>query len=466
MSKFLYSNNIVIIGFGSIGQGVLPLLFKHLSIDSSQLTIIAADNDGINIAKEYDVKFILMPLTQDNYREILSPLLNKGDFLLNLSVEVSSLELISFAQTKEALYLDTCIEPWPGGYTDHQKSLYQRTNHALRQSAIDLRNQNYASTAVICHGANPGLVSQFTKQALLNIAQDSGISDKPGTQKEWAMLAQKLNIKAIHIAERDTQKSNLPKSLTEFRNTWSVNGFLSEGLQPSELGYGTHELFLPPNAQHCYNDSNVIFLNQPGLSTKVRSWTPILGSYHGYLVTHNESVSLSHYLRVTEDTKVIYSPTVHYSYHPCDETVFSIEQFRYKEYKMPAKDKMIVLQEQIVDGVDELGVLLMGNEKGAYWYGSRLSNSAAKDLCPYNTATSLQVTAGVLSGLIWAIEHPDRGIVEAEQLDHDYIMDIASPYLGKVFGEYTNWTPLDNRDILFHEDLYFDDPWQFKNFIV
>ncbi len=466
MNKITYNNNIVMIGFGSIGQGVLPLIFKHIELNNKQITIIAADANGKEIAENYGVKFINLLLTKKNYQQALSPLLNKGDFLLNLSVEVSSLALIEFAQSREILYLDTCIEPWPGGYTDHKKSLYQRTNHAFRQSALALREKNYSSTAVICHGANPGLVSQFTKQALLNIAQDNNIHVKPNSQKEWALLAQKLNIKTIHVAERDTQISHLTKSLTEFRNTWSVKGFISEGLQPSELGFGTHELFLPDNAKFCENDTNVIYLNQPGLSTKVRSWSPILGPYHGYLVTHNESISLSHFLKITENNKVSYSPTVHYSYHPCDEAVFSIEQLRYKEYKLPSQDDMIVLQEQIIDGADELGVLLMGNTKGAYWYGSRLSNHDARNLCKYNTATSLQVTAGVLAGVMWAMENPTNGIVEAEQLDHTYIMDIASPYLGEVFGTYTDWSPLVNRNILFHENLYFDDPWQFKNFIV
>ncbi len=30
-------------------------------------------------------------------------------------------------------------------------------------------------TAVLTHGANPGLVSHFVKQALLNIARDTGV---------------------------------------------------------------------------------------------------------------------------------------------------------------------------------------------------------------------------------------------------------------------------------------------------
>ena len=58
------------------------------------------------------------PLTRENFRRVLNPLVGRGDFLLNVSVDVSSIALIKFCWEKGAMYLDTCIEPWPGGYTD------------------------------------------------------------------------------------------------------------------------------------------------------------------------------------------------------------------------------------------------------------------------------------------------------------------------------------------------------------
>ena len=57
--------------------------------------------------------------------------------------------------------------------------------------------------------------------------------------------AQRLGVKGIHIAERDTQRARDPKPRGMFVNTWSVEGFVSEGLQPAELGWGTHEKALP-----------------------------------------------------------------------------------------------------------------------------------------------------------------------------------------------------------------------------
>ncbi|MDF3076019.1 MAG: homospermidine synthase, partial [Alphaproteobacteria bacterium] len=128
------------------------------------------------------------------------------------------------------------------------------------------------------------------------------------------------------------------------------------------------------------------------------------------------------------------------------------------------KKRLIV--EEVVSGIDELGVLLMGHKKGAYWYGSQLSIKQARKLAPYNNATSLQVTAPALSGIIWALENPNRGLVEADEMDFARNLEICMPYLGPVVGVYSDWTPLQEREQLFPEDLDRDDPWQFKNFRV
>jgi homospermidine synthase len=114
----------------------------------------------------------------------------------------------------------------------------------------------------------------------------------------------------------------------------------------------------------------------------------------------------------------------------------------------------------------ELGVLLMGHAKGAFWYGSQLTIGRARQLAPYNSATSLQVAAGVLGGMVWAVEHPTAGIVEADELDHRRALEVARSYLGTVVGVYGDWTPLENRAVLFPEDVDPADPWQFKNVLV
>ncbi len=131
---------------------------------------------------------------------------------------------------------------------------------------------------------------------------------------------------------------------------------------------------------------------------------------------------------------------------------------------MQKKKRLMV--DEIVDGVDELGVLLMGHAKGAYWFGSHLSTHQTRDLIEHNSATSLQVTVGVLSGVIWALENPSAGIVDPDEIDFQRIMEISTPYLGDVVGAYSDWTPLKDRAVLFREDIDTNDPWQFKNFRV
>jgi homospermidine synthase len=462
-----FSGRLVIVGFGSIGQGVLPLLLRHIDMRPEQIVIVTAEPRGHEVAGEYGVRFVEHALTRDDYREMLEPWLGRGDFLLNVSVDVSSVALIELCLEKGALYLDTCTEPWPGGYTDPNLPPAARSNYALRESALVLRQRApHGPTAVLTHGANPGLVSHFVKQALMDIARDADPSaEVPAARAGWAGLAERLGVKVIHIAERDTQVAKIPKEPGEFVNTWSIDGFFSEGLQPAELGWGTHERHFPEDGRrHDFGGQAAIYLLRPGAGTRVRSWTPLEGPYLGFLITHGESISIADYLTLRDGERVRYRPTCHYAYHPCDDAVLSLHELAGKNWRLQTRKRLMM--DEIDKGIDELGVLLMGPKKGAYWYGSRLSIEEARRVAPHNNATSLQVTAAVLAGVIWAIEHPACGIVEPEEMDFARILEIAGPYLGEVVGVYGDWTPLTDRERLFPEDLDRDDPWQFKNIRV
>lgn len=462
-----FAGRIVMIGFGSIGQGVLPLILRHIDMDPRKISIITSDDRGAKVAAEYGITHDVTAVTRDNYRALLDAHVAAGDFILNLSVDVSSVALIEYAHEKGALYLDTCIEPWVGvgGYLDAALSPSARSNYALRETALAVRAKfpADAATAVITHGANPGMVSHFVKQALINIAGDLGKAvSVPTDRAGWAALAHMLGIKVVHIAERDNQVCAQPKMPGEFVNTWSIEGFASEGRQPAELGWGAHERHFPADGgRHNFGPGSAIFLNRPGASVRVRTWTPTEGPFHGFLITHGESISISDYYTVQNGDDVLYRPTVHYAYHPCDGAVLSVHELAGKNWELQAQHRLIV--DEITDGIDELGVLLAGHEKGAYWFGSQLSTHEARTLCPHNSATSLQVTAGVLAGLVWAIENPNKGVVEPDEMDFARCMEVMLPYLGPVIGAYTDWTPLQDRASLFAEDLDADDPWQFKN---
>lgn len=458
---------LVFIGFGSVGQGSLPLLLRHLDIRKDGVLIITADERGAAEAAAFGVPHRVQPLTPENWRQVLDAVLEPNDFLLNLSVDVSSVALIEYCLQRGVLYLDTCIEPWVGGYTDQSVSAAERTNYALRVKAMEAgAKYGKTTTALVTHGANPGLVSHLLKEALLNIARDTGMNvSVPQSKAQWAALAEEVGMKVVHIAERDTQQAVPPKRQHEFVNTWSVDGFVGEGSQPSELGWGAHERHFPRDGvRYDFGPRCSIYLNRPGVSVRVRSWTPLNGSFHGFLITHGESVSIADYYTVMDGDQVRFRPTVHYSYHPCDAAVLSLHEFCGRNYRL--QPRVRILMDDITEGIDELGVLLMGHKRGAYWYGSQLGIDEARKLAPYNNATSLQVAAGVLGAVVWVCENPRAGVVDPDDIDFRRVMEVARPYLGSIVGAYTDWTPLQDRGAIFPEDVDASDPWQFKNFRV
>ena len=462
---------MVLIGFGSIGRGILPLLERHFTFDKSRFTVIDPEDKDRHLLDERGIAFVKEAVTRDNFVDLLKPLLTQGEgqpFIVNLSVDVSSVAIMRLAHEVGALYIDTVAEPWVGFYTDPRLTQSERSNYALREAVLDLRRAiGPGPTAISCCGANPGMVSWFVKQALLNVAADCGVdAGSPSSREQWAELARKTGVEGIHIAERDTQRASSPKPMDVFVNTWSVEGFISEGLQPAELGWGTHEKHLPPEGKrHVFGPDCAIYLMRPGAGTRVRSWTPTAKAQHGWLITHNEAISIADYFTVREFGEVVYRPTCHYAYRPADDAVLSLDEMAGAQWK-PQEDSHILEEDEIVDGFDELGVLLYGHAKNAYWYGSQLSVEEARAIAPYQNATGMQVSSAVLAGMVWALENPHAGIVEADELDFRRCLEIQRPYLGPMIGEYTDWTPLKDRGVLFAEDLDTESPWQFKNVIV
>ncbi len=465
---------IVMIGFGSIGRGTLPLIERHFTFDKSRMVVIDPSDADKALLDERGISFVKEHVTKKNYKDLLTPLLTNGagqGFCVNLSVDTSSLDLMKLCRKLGVLYIDTVVEPWLGFYFDKEADNASRTNYALRETVrAEKRKNPGGTTAVSCCGANPGMVSWFVKQALVNLARDLDVkhTEPAADDREgWAKLMKKLGVKGIHIAERDTQRTKNPKPLDVFWNTWSVEGFISEGLQPAELGWGTHEDWKPKNAKkHKKGCKAAIYLEQPGANTRVRTWCPTPGPQYGFLVTHNEAISISDYYTVLDkDGEASYRPTCHYAYHPCNDAVLSLHEMFGAAGKAQTVQHVLD-QTELVDGRDELGVLLYGHEKNAYWYGSQLTLEEARTLAPYQNATGMQVSSAVLAGMVWALENPQAGIVETDEMDYRRCLEVQRPYLGPVNGHYTDWTPLDGRPGLFPEDIDTKDPWQFRNILV
>src|SRR5882724_1516718 len=86
-----FNGKVLILGFGAVGQGTLPLMLRHIDMPREKVSVITAEDWGREIAQEYGVAFRVEPVTRDNYVRILDRELRSGDFLFNASFDVSSL---------------------------------------------------------------------------------------------------------------------------------------------------------------------------------------------------------------------------------------------------------------------------------------------------------------------------------------------------------------------------------------
>lgn len=485
--RITFTGRILLLGSGSVSQCLQPLLLRHLEMPAERLTIMdmADMRDRIPQTLAAGVQYVQHKITPDNLASTLGTHLGAGDMLINLSWNIGAEDIISWCHDHGVTYVDTSVEEWDpyadmGSRHPTERTLYHR-HLALREMAA--RWSEPGPTAIVEHGANPGLVSHWTKVALEDIATamltgSSSMSEPLSAERKAALeqaladddfprLAMETGTKAIHISERDTQISDRPKEVGEFVNTWSVEGFYEEGVAPAELGWGTHEETLPPRAVlHETGPRNQICLAQPGMTTWVRSWVPSSGPILGLLIRHGEAFTISDRLTVWNGDEALYRPTVHYAYLPTDAAIASVHETRMSGWQLQKQQR--IMNDEIISGADELGVLLLGHDLNGWWTGSQLGIEETRELVPHQNATTLQVAASVLGAVFSLIRHPNRGLVVPDDLDHREILAVAQPYLGPCPSVRTDWTPAQTVEP-FDEFLGVkrsSDVWQFSNILV
>jgi len=204
----------------------------------------------------------------------------------------------------------------------------------------------------------------------------------------------------------------------------------------------------------------------PAPNTRVRSWCRRPAAQYGFLVTHNESISIADYFTVRDGDKVVYRPTCHYAYHPANDAVLSLHEIFGATGKM--QPSWHILDENEIEDGNRRTRRCCSTAMARTPTGTARSSRSKKpaEIAPYQNATGMQVSSAVLAGMVWALENPEAGIVEADEMDFRRCLEIQTPYLGPVKGYYTDWTPLDGRPGLFAEDIDTSDPWQFRNILV
>jgi homospermidine synthase len=483
-------DRVLVLGCGSVAQCVLPLLVRDLGIEPARIRVVDFVDNRARIADlvAAGVTYEQDRVTPENIDAFLADRVGAGDLLLDLAWNIDNPTILQWCRDHGVRYLNTSVEVWDP-YVDLATT--PPLDRTLYVRHLDLRRlkaswgDDRGPTAVVEHGANPGLVSHFTKQALGEIAArmlSDGLAGANATALEEALgdgayhrLAWLTGTKVIHIAERDTQITDRPKEVDEFANTWSVEGFYEEGLAPAELGWGTHEKRLPPHAYVHSNDGprNQICIARPGMETWVRSWVPA-GETRGMVIRHGEAFTITDHLTVWRDDVVdgtaLYRPTVHYAYCPSDVAILSVHELRMRNWVMQPKQR--ILNDEVLSGRDELGVLLMGHPYKAWWTGSLLSIEEARAVVEHQNATTLQVAGSIIGAVSWMIDNPNAGLCVPDDLPWETVLNVSKRYLGTFHSGPSDWDPVSTRVDLFptfNSDrwgLDLDDPWQFTNFLI
>lgn len=478
-----FNQRILFVGYGAVAECTLPILFKHLKVPARNVTIMDFEDRTAKLARwtAKGVRFVRDRVTRENMGRLLAKHASRGDLIIDLAWNIDACEILQWCHDHGVKYINTSTElwdPYAAGPNQHptEKTLYWRHMNLRRMIS---RWSEPGPTAVIEHGANPGLISHFVKQGLIDIGQsliaDRKVKGRAAEKLEELIRTQQFNhlshelgVKVIHCSERDTQITDQPKQLDEFVNTWSIEGFREEGTTTAEMGWGTHEKQLPAHAfQHKQGPRNQICLARMGINTWVRSWVPDYDIL-GMVVRHGEAFTISDKLTVWDGKKAVYRPTMHYAYCPCDEAIASLNEMRGYNYKLNANQR--IMNDEITAGSDILGALIMGHAYNSWWIGSDLSIEESRRLVPHQNATTMQVAISVVAASMWMIENPERGVVVPDDMPHEYILGVSRPYLGRFISKSSDWTPLKGRDQTFvrhnKPDLDLRDPWQFKNFLV
>jgi homospermidine synthase len=479
-----FDKRILFLGFGAVARCTLPILMDHMKVDPRRITIMDFDPNEAALRPwlERGMTFVKNKVAPDNMGQLLAQHLSSGDLLIDLAWNIDCCEIVQWCHEHGVLYINTSVELWDpyaqvGDAHPTMRTLYWRHMNLRRLTS---RWTEPGPTAVLEHGANPGLISHFTKQGLLDIARNA-LADRKFTgaqaeriaqhakDLEFNKLSHQLGVKVIHCSERDTQITNRPKEVEEFVNTWSVEGFREEGTTTAELGWGTHEKELPTFAfEHGEGPKSQICLARMGMNTFVASWVPPNHHIVGMVVRHGEAFSITEKLTVRDGDKTVYRPTVHYAYCPCDCAIASLHELRGNDYRLQSRIR--IMTDEITSGADILGALIMGHPYMSWWCGSDLSIEESRRLVPHQNATTMQVAVSVVAACLWMLDNPRRGLCVPDDLPHDFILGVSKPYLGAFISTPSDWTPLKHYTNYFRgynqPQLDTSDPWQFKNFLI
>ena len=352
------------------------------------------------------------------------------------------------------MYLNT-------GETDWEENWYNIFDENIKKN--NLRNEIKKEKninkypIVLHHGNNPGLVSHFVKAGLEYIVRQQFKNDEKLNDllenRKFNELAKELDLRQIHVNDNDFQIIKEPFEDNKLYSTWSVDSFFFELLSEATACLGTKEKSFDENDYSKYDKENG-FINFKEIAfDKIGKTYYPKGKFEGYLVPHEETITIAKSLEIKNGDKVVYRPSVIFLYSPCDYSVEYLKRARVhtdislmeqkekfdtiiRGFNYP-KSYQIVYNEHIKKGTEYVGVLLLGSKFNPVWVGNRINKHFLyknKKESYWQTPTITPVSMSALAACCWMIENKDKGgIYFPDEIDdYKFIISFAEKYISKT----------------------------------
>ena len=455
-----FKNKIVQFGFGAVGKSFFEMVSKEIKFDKNNYFVISKNKLEYTYFLELGGNignFIVADINRDNFEEIFSKYLNEGDFLIDFADSVGTKDFIRWCADKNVMYLNTGETDW----SDNWYSIFEENlkKNKLREDIKEYENKN-KYPIVIQHGNNPGLVSHFVKAGVEYIIKKQFKNNielnRLLEESKFNEIAEKLDLKEIHVNDNDYQAVKDKFNEKTLYSTWSVDSFFFEMISEAAVNIGTGEKIDYENECNMVDYKNGFLEFKNIAIDKIGKTYYPKGIFNGFVVPHEETITIAKALEVKEQDDVIYIPTVLFIYSPCDYAIDYLKKarvnkhFNYKEqnvnnfnsnsivrgFKYPERSQ-IVYKENIKNGTEYVGVLLLGSKFNPVWVGNRIEKRflyKGKKNSYWQTPTITPVSASALAACCWMIKHKeDGGIYFPDDIkEYNEIINFAEKYISKT----------------------------------
>lgn len=454
-----FEGRIVQFGFGAVGKSFYEKLSKEIKFDENKYYVVTMDSSEfeayVNLGGMVS-NFIVSEVTRKNFRQVFEPLLAEGDLLIDFADTVGTRDICEWCAERNIMYMNTGEADWP----DHWYCIFEE-NGLKRELKRKYAQNRYP--IVLQHGNNPGLVSHFVKAAIEYVVHTQFKKDKQLKALikagKFNEAARALGIRMIHVNDIDLQQVKDAYSDNLLFSTWCTDSFWFEMLSEATANIGTHEK-IDYEAECNLVDRERGFLEFKKLAAdkKCRTYYPG-GYFEGFMVPHEETITIAQSLEVQEEGQTVYRPTVMFLYSPCVYATNYFKGAKVNEYPEPDPQKPqdcenengrtiirgyvypenveIVYQEKIASGTEYVGVLLLGDKFEPVWVGNRVEADFLykdKKSSYWQTPTITPVAMSALSAVCWMLKHKDKGGIYFPDDIEDYkgIIRLAEKYISKT----------------------------------